>query len=301
MYDNYYFLHIDYLRESKRISIKDFCENICDTRTYRRYKNNERKVSQEMINLFSEKLLMSPEEFYSSFNKSNSKDNQQLTTAWQALSKKDLDKARVILQELNKNKPKSTDNYQFLRLCNAVYDLKNINPTYPVILKELRDLIDYPNCFNKPYYTFIELSSLNQMAYIEATINNDHTISEKLLEIIRQKNFTAITSNTRYYLGPIYETIAQSFGMRGDLETALEVSKLGIEFSLHSRDTLAIHNLYYFASLCSDRLGFKEDALDYAKKSIATCIAMNDFKGADKINNMFLREQGYKIELIKKI
>lgn len=300
MTTNFYFTHLDDLRKRAKLSIKFFCTGICDDRTYRRYRSNERTIPQEMINLFCEKLSLSQDEFYNSFSKSDTNDYTNIGRLYILITNDEMEQARNLMITLNNTQLKTTNSKKFLKLCNIFYDIRSMNPSYPLILLDLRKLIHYPACLEKEFFNFVEIAAMDQIAFIQATKNREFKDAENLYNILQNRGLVNLTTNTRYYMGTIYNTIAQAFGYQGDLEKSLKVSIEGISFLISSRDTQGLQNLYYFASLCCFKLNRTAEAYEYAKKSIATCVTMNDQKEMDHLNNLYLTEQGYEIKIDKR-
>ena len=55
-YNQRLFFHLDDLRNDYGLSIKDFCEGVCDRRQYSRYQNARHIISHKNVIKFYEKL-----------------------------------------------------------------------------------------------------------------------------------------------------------------------------------------------------------------------------------------------------
>lgn len=290
-----YFLHIDYLRSLNQITITDFCKDICDTRTYRRYKSNERTPSQDILNSFCEKLGLTQDEFYRSYHIGDKYDYNEITKLYMSIGNGDLQTAEKLIIDLNRRGVKSRESYRFLKLCNSLFDLKSMNPSYPLILNDLKELINYPKCLEKSMFTFIEIVALNEIGYVKSIYNNDITVIEKLYEVLLKDDMVSLSTNNRYFMGPIYESISIAYGKRGEFLKSYTIALEGIKRMISLKDSRGLHNLYYLASLGMFKDGKKNEAMELAKKCIATCIANNDEKTLEKMSNLFLKEQGIKV------
>lgn len=292
-----YFLHIDYLRSVRQITITDFCKDICDTRTYRRYKSNERTPSQDTINNFCDKLELTQDEFYRSYHISDKYDYNDITKLYMLIGKGDLINAEKIMMDLNKRGIKSKESSRFLKLCNALFSLRSMNPSYPLILNDLKELINYPKCLEKSMFTFIEIVALNEIGSVTSIYNNDVTVIERLYDVLLKDDMVSLSTNNRYFMGPVYESISIAYGKRGEFLKSYTIALEGIKRMISLKDSRGLHNLYYLASLGMFKTGKQNEAMEYAKKCIATCIANDDEKTMKKMSDLFLKEQGIKISM----
>ncbi len=287
-----YFKHLDYLREERSIHVDDFCEDICSSRQYRRYLNNENVISQLRLSKFYNKLGLSNFEFISSYYASSTNDYRLLADFYYSLFgkiDKDIDNQYAIL---SKRSFSTLENQKFFQLCNIIYQKNKNQITAFYALDKLGRIINYPACTEKLSYNFIEIATIQKMGIIEIEIGN-YDILENLYRIIMRDGFIYLTNTNEMLMPNICQSVSISFGMKGDIQKSLEVALKGIEFSLKGYNHRSLAKLYYLAALSLDKLGRKIESYSYARKCISTCVSTNNEILYNHYISAFKREQNY--------
>ena len=297
--DIQYFVHLDNLRRKSSIKVKDFCENICSDRHYRRYLSGENYISQEKLLQFTKKLNISTYEFYNSFYNFKGTEYHKVSELYALISKRKFVEATDLFKILNKKKMTSQQTKEFFEYCAILLNYHNKTITNSNALDRYRKLIDYPNCTNKDDFTFMEISVIDKIALL-CSEHQDYVPTDFLFDILYNKKINYVSSNTRYYLPSIYSNVAMIYGMKGDIQKSIDIAIDGISYSLRIGDNSSLINLYYLVSYGYKLIGSSTLAEEYATYCISTCISKKDDQSFIKFNNLFKREQGFELEITKK-
>ena len=249
-----YAYHMDKLREQSGIKIGDFCEGVCDPRTYRYYINGERLMSQKVLNGFCEKLGFSPKEFYSSYTHSDKEEYQEVAQLY--IDSEYEDNLHIRAQFLK------FDNYNFTHpQAKALYDytVTSFNLRTGKITKQhafdlFTSSIDYPKILSKKVFTTPEILTLKEIAYLEFLLKEDRAYNF-FKEMLINPDITFATSELKDILPHIYGFISWMAGLKKEIETSKYMAKKSIDLSHRLRTMDQLDKVYYYYTLSCYKLG----------------------------------------------
>ncbi len=270
-----YAYHIDELRRNSKIRVADFCNGICSDRQYRRYISGDQTISQKNINLFCEKLGLQPSDFYNSFYRQDNNEYQKVLKLYNCINANEYEKSELIFKELR--------NYKFLNVqTNRWFDYCQIRHNHLVnkiskytTFDLYSEIIDYPSCLSKKMFDFVDIVIILKIANIEYELDKEVAL-KYLYNLLFDRNFIYVSSNSRHVLPSIYADVARIFGMKNRIEECLAISSKGIEYSLIINDLYVLSKLYYYKALSLFKLGKVNDSLFEARKCISATIAQDN-------------------------
>lgn len=268
-----YALHLDILREDSGIKISDFVEGVCDRRTYSRYVNGERVMSQKIVNGLCNKLRMTPLDFLESYNFYDKTEYQEIVKLYTHISNKNFKEARVLLTKY--------DNSEFVNLlakrlydyCVIEYNLRSKSITKAHAYDLHSQLIDYPKCLKKTKFTLQDIMSIRSIAMLEFEIE-EYKGLYFLKEFLGESKYQLVSSDSRDILPYIYTLVSKRLGMLGDIENSLKVSEKGLVFCLKSGTINELEKLYYYSMLSAHKLNDFDKRDKYARRDVSLLYAL---------------------------
>lgn len=261
------FYHLDDLRDDAGISINDFCEGVCDRRQYSRYKNGRHEITLKNISKFYRKLGFSEIEFYYSFYNSDLSEFPKLNKVYYALVDRKLEKAKDLIKELRDVTFLGERTQRYFEFLVIYYDYLDKQVSTAHTLELLKRLINYDVCITKRFYEFLDIASLRIIMLIEMNMKERQTL-DLLYGLLVNDNYVYVTSETRNILPSIYASVSRMYGMIHEFDNVLEITELGIEYSISINSMHLLDNLYYFQSLALYRTNQKEKAYLQARRAL---------------------------------
>lgn len=297
-----YIYHIDELRRESKYRATDFCDGICSDRQYRRYLSGEQIVTQIKLHLFCEKLGLSPNDFYNSFNRKDREETVSITKIyWKILVGKYL-VAEENLIKLRNHKFINIQSKRFYQFCIIRVNQLTNKISKMLAFDQYKELINFPKCLEKNTIDFVDVIAIHRIAQIEYELNDDKAL-KFLYRILFDRNMLYVSSNTSYVLPTIYNGVTKILVMKELYVEAEKIASIGINYCIEITDFHALCNLYYAKSVVLSKLGRINEALNEGKKCLATAIAKNSEREIElfirllkkdfKINPMDLFIPGY--------
>ncbi len=265
--------HLDTIRKQKKMTTDTLCENICSPRQYRRYLSGDSLLQHDRIFQFCDKMGITIQDFYTSFNKTNNFIYNKLHDVYVTIyNYKAYDNAIKMLDEINMPNSTNVKNikyYQFVKLsldyfthkisqATLIDACKSYINTYQLITVKRVDFVDtlyvkclldytrhdYPNIAADLMYRFI-------------------TPSEEI-------EFTGISNES---MQPFYANLAQFYYVQEQYEKSNTLLDIALKKSIRLRISDSLPWLYYFKMLYSKKMHLDGDITMYALKCLASCIA----------------------------
>lgn len=275
-----YAYHIDNLREDAGIKTSDFCEGVCEPRTYRMYISGQRIMSQKMLNGFCKKLKLTPKDFYSSYNTNDNDEYKQVERIYIHLIKNEFEKARKILILFDN---REFINYQaelLYEYCIIRYNLKTQQIVKAEALNRFSELINYPNCLEKTTFTLQDTLTISSIAELESEINENKALNF-LTNFLSSPRIKLSSSYHRDILPSIFSQIAFIQGLNKEYAETLKVAKRGIRYCLDNYSLRELDRLYYYSFLSCLNLDLPQKDF-YCKKTITTIYSKFEDKNYHK-------------------
>lgn len=269
-----YIYHIDELRRESKIKVIDFCSGICSDRQYRRYLSGEQIVTQGNLIMFCEKIGLSPNDFYSSFYRKDAQENSKVTKIYNAIEAFNYSEVDILIKKLRNHKFLNKQSNKFYNFCLIKYNLLTNKITKVVAYDQYSDLVNYPSCLDKNTFDFVDIISIHRIAHLEYESGKDKAL-QFLYRILFDRKLVYVSSDTSYILPAIYNGVTKILAMKELYVEGLKISSIGIDYCIMITDFHSLSNLYYGKSMMLMKLGRINEALEEAKKCLATAIAKN--------------------------
>lgn len=269
-----YAYHIDELRQKANISLGDFCEGVCDTRTFRYYISGSRTMSQKALNGFCGKLGFTPKDFYSSFNRSDKEEYQEVANLYLDVSNGKLESAKKRLLNLDRKQFTNPQSEYLFDYSIIEYNFRSKAITKEHALDLFSKLINYPKCLNKNAFTMVEFVTLKSISSIEFLIK-EYKAYNHLKDMLINPEVELVSAELRDTLPYLYGYISFMAGMKGDIEISKEMAKKGIKFSHRLQSMDGLDKMYYYYTLSCFMLG-DDDWKEYLPKYLAMIIVKYD-------------------------
>lgn len=286
-----YAYHIDNLREDAGIKINDFCDGVCEPRTYRMYISGQRIMSQKMLNGFCRKLKLTPRDFYSSFNVNDSEEYKSMEKVYNYLSARQYEPARKILIMYDNIK---FTNYRAELLYEYLvirYNQLTESITKAEALSRYSKLINYPKCLEKTIFNNQETISITAISELENDFKENKAITF-LNEFLSSPTLKLSSHTHKNVLPSIYAQVAYINGLNENYEEVIKVGKRGIAYILSNSVLRELDKLYYYVFFSMYELKHEETD-EYCKKFIAATYTKYGNKDHTKrVMDMLKRDHG---------
>lgn len=255
---------IDEIRQERKLSRDDLCENIMSVRNYQRFVSEEVNVSNDKLSKLVDRLNLdyfTLREIYTHRSQDKYSKLHNVYTLMQGNSD------QKAYEELGKINSKSIDSAFMLSFYNYLkLDLERqlgITDTNESLIK-LSALIDYPNVLNYEVLNFIELNVLAILNKHQSS-KEDDTIANFLYSFLIDEELGK-KGLIASFLPALYASTAQSFGSFKNYEKALEISDKGIKECIKLQMFNGLYHLFYFKALSHKALGQKKKANETLKR-----------------------------------
>ncbi len=265
-----YSYHLDYLRKKYNLTVEEFCEGICNERSYRRYLSGERKITPNKIVDFCNKIGISPSDFYYNAMLRERKELSKIRDLYNDIVNFDYSSFYSKLKNINTSRLLNKQNERYLQFCIAKANRETNKIIDSQAVEIVSKICDYPKCLSKEAFDFVDIISLNFISNLEVKIKKTSAL-EKMIEILNH-GLNYISSESKQVLPMIYANTSIYLGRLQRYNESLEISTKGILFSLKHNNMTALSHLRYMKSYCHLILGDIDSAKKEAIKCIGSCI-----------------------------
>lgn len=266
---------IDELRREYKLKVEDFCDGICNPRTYRRMLSGERAITHERIFQFCEKLKLSPSDFYYTSSNRDRFELQKILELYKMIFTHDYSQFFESISKINRKRLFSNQNEKFLDYCELkakyVHHLSRDNE----VLNSLYSIANYPDCLNKKTFDFVDLNILMLIAEIQIKYDEFSSL-DKLIEILNNKLNIITRSDTSRMFPTIYSNVSLFLSRLNRHPEVIDISTKGIEYSIEFNLMSSLAHLHYLKSHSLLLIGNKMESEIEACKCISSAIAKNN-------------------------
>ncbi len=272
-----YAYFLDRLRLDAKIKVRDFCDGVCNERTYRRYLSGDQIMSQVKLNMFCEKLGFESAEFFKAYYSYEDNDYSKVDEFNTAINNREYDTARELLRELHNAEFVSKNTGEFFQFCVIKYNYRNNLITKMDAYDQYCKLIRYPEVLDKMYFDYVEIFTIHQIAILEHDLKKS-TALDFLYKILKKdEKFIYLSSDNVDILPTLFQIVAKYNGLNGKWDILYEMSVLGIKFCL-SRDLFkSIGSSYYYLAIYYNNKNDIEKRQEYCVRAISAGIASHNY------------------------
>ena len=255
---------IDELRQERKMTREDLCEDIMSVRNYQRFVAEEVNVSNDKLGKLIDKLSL---DYFTVREISRHRGEGKYTKIHAVYQLMQSNADQQAYEDLQKIKRNSIDSeymklfYDYLKI-DLERQLKIISQEEAV--EALKSLIDYPNILEYEVLNFIELNILVILNLHFSKLEDD-TIAQFLYKLLLEENLQEKGLNESF-LPSLYSSTAQSLGTFTRYEQALEISDKGIEECMKLKMFTTLHQLFFFKALAHHKLNQDKNKIDTLKR-----------------------------------
>lgn len=273
---------IDQIRQERKMSREDLCEDIMSVRNYQRFISEEVNVSNDKLNKIVDRLNLDFFTVSEIFRHRSENKYSKLHHIYHLMQSNSDKEAYEELQKIKVNKIESSYTklfYKYLKI-----DLERQLGITPIdnSLEALQDLIDYPNILEYEVLNFIELNVLVILnTYFSK--KEDHTVADFLYQFLLDDKLNAKGILTSF-LPALYSSTAQSLGTFMEYKKALKIADRGLLECKKLQMYNSMHNLLFFKAIAHLKLNQQEESKDAVKRLYTLLYTLNE---PDKDNEYF--------------
>ncbi len=255
---------IDELRQERKMTREDLCEDIMSVRNYQRFVAEEVNVSNDKLSKLIDKLSL---DYFTVREISRHRGEGKYTQIHQVYQLMQSNSDQQAYDDLKKIKRQNIDSeymtlfYDYLKI-DLERQLKVISQEEAV--NQLMELIDYPNILEFEVLNFIELNILVILNLHFSKLEDDK-ISQFLYKFLLEENLQEKGLNESF-LPSLYSSTAQSLGTFTKYEQALEISNKGIEECMKLKMFTTLHQLLFFKALSHSKLNQEQEKITTLKR-----------------------------------
>lgn len=256
-----YAYHLDELREESGIKISDFCEGICEPRTYRYYTSGERIISQEKLNQFCKKLGYTIKEFINTYDYDDFDEYQLMNKLYFHIVRNEFDKAHKILFQFDSVEFENFNAKQLYDYCVIQYNYKCGNLHKEDAYRKFQELINYPTCLKKFHFNIQETLTIQAIARFEYQIGKRDALLF-LEKFLIDPRYRLVSSNPADVVPVLFATVAYFLEKDKEVDRVIEVANRGIRVCKMLNTASSVDKLYYylfFTKYSAGRDDYEED------------------------------------------
>jgi len=265
---------LDEIRQERKLSREDLCDDIMSIRNYQRFINEEVNVSNDKLSKLIDKLNLDYFTLREIYTHRSQDKYSKLHKVYQLMQANSDKQAYELFDKINASNIDSA--YMQLFYTYLKLDLERqlgITP-YEESITLLSELINYPEVLEFEVLNFIEL---NVLAILNKyyTKKEDDTIANFLYSFLIDDELSkkGILSS---FVPSLYSSTAQSFGSFGNYEKALDMSNKGIKECKKLQLFSGLHHLLYFKALSHMQLGQDKESNETLKRLHTLLYTLNE-------------------------
>jgi len=289
-----YAIFLDELRLKHHISLEDFCDGICEPRSFRRYTSGERNIPHDKISLFCNRVGLSLDEFYYSLFQHDKKEYIRIHELYVLIQKKKFEDFYKAAKKLNIKYIVSVFHRKFYQFCmiKADFETKKLTPQHAK--DNFAALINYPKCISNNAFNFIDILCLSVIANIEVR-NHEYTALKRLEEILTNTSLQYMNSESDKLMPSVYANVSLLYYLDKDYIGSLKIAEKGIMFSIESKDFGQLHYLHYMAAYNHFVLGNRKMCNIEAIQCLYAAILTQDEDTISFFHKMLIDDLGYDV------
>lgn len=267
-----YAIHLDNLRQKRKMTVEELCFGVVDPRTYRRYKSGEKTLTHLKVVEFCKKLRISITDFYYSSEDKDTYGSQTIKNLFSLVRSRQYDQFYHDADKVHQSILYDIQNKRLIDYCYCRVHFETHKKSDDEIMLMLHEIVNYPESLNYEAFDFISLITLQLIAEIETKHLKIQALN-KLIDILTKENMIYTSSETSTILPSIYTNTSILLVRLKKFEDAYHLSSKGIEFAFKTENMGGLTHLYYSKSISSLRLGNTLEAEKNAVLCILTAIS----------------------------
>ncbi len=249
--------YFEKIRFGRNVSQEEFVSGIVSIRQYQRYKNGDSVIPYEKIDQFAEKLGINSKKLLAEFEREKYNQYMKINDFYNAVANNDYKTALTLKDELDKDLIISEEGRVYYTHANIVLKYYSREFSIEEVIKNVSELIDYPNILKQQYFTDVEVLILSFLLSVFTGKQQDMLL--KRLNAMFDSSESILSGGTEYIYSLILMRIARTYGVKRDYPRVIYYCDLGIERGVQNKQYYLWEYFLYFKSLAHYALGQKEE------------------------------------------
>lgn len=253
-------LYFEKLRFDRHLTQEVFVEGIVSLRQYRRYLKGDSHISQDVVNLFCERLGYHTHSILISFENERQEEMKRVVKFYNSAAYHDERAYLAFIKEYPRKRIIDRLNQMIYdhTIIAHDYNLKKI--TAEEYAKKTIELVDYPNILKRLPLSTPEMLLLSSLLYSPAFTDRDYLASE--IVKITENPELVISGRTDVIYPLVMYRLIQYRGIQKKYQEVLQLSDRVIKYNEENRIIYLLDSFWYFKALAYSYLGQKEEHED---------------------------------------
>lgn len=279
-----YAVHLDILRQQNKMTVEQFCSDIVDERTFRRYKTGEKTISYTKIAAFCDRLKIHPSDFFYSAKTNDQNEYKRINHLYTLMRRRDFEGFKKEVHTVDKEYIFDIQNRRFfdLTLAYVAFELKE--KSLDELYITFSELADYPKCLTHQSFDFVSIGALLKIAEIEIKQKKESALN-LLMDILSNSDMIFASYINLKVIPTLYADVCIFLLRLHRFKAANYVAQNGINYALRNSDYTVLSYLYYTKAYALLML----NDLENAELNAARCLASIISKQADEEIELFYR------------
>ncbi|MGD9910688.1 MAG: helix-turn-helix domain-containing protein [Candidatus Izemoplasmatales bacterium] len=267
---------LDKIRDEKKMSISFLCEDVCSRKSYYLYRDENKKIPGNTLELLCNKLNITVKELYLQYQERLNPLYSDIYELLFTIQKGDIKKSKQLLDQIDPDfieSPIYTHIYEYSLTKYQFYTQTFRSDTYYEKLKSLLQLerLELSSYSNLDFIILFELASIEVREK-----SHDYFYTNILSNSLLNIKITSISNDTIHMILPIFDLIAKHENKMGNEKHALELCYKGIELSQKFYSYISIRNFFYLIGLISIKIEDWESAEENFMKCLYTIVVKDN-------------------------
>lgn len=250
--------YLEKVRFGRNVSQEEFVSGVVSIRQYQRYKNGDSVIPYEKIEQFAEKLGVNSKKLLTEFGKEKAMQYSKINDFYNAVANNNYKNAINLKKELDSDLIISEEGRKYYAHANIVYNYYSRKLSLNEVIKQVSDLINYPDILTQKYFTDVEVLILSFLLSVFSGKQQEMLLN-KLNNIFSSNESIIAGDNSDYIYTLILMRIAKIFGIKKDYPKVIYYCDTGLERGILNKQYYLWEYFYYYKALAHFALGQKEE------------------------------------------
>lgn len=250
-------LYFEKLRFDRHLTQEVFVEGIVSLRQYRRYLKGDSHISQDVVNLFCERLCYPTHSLLISFENERQEEMKRVVKFYNMVAYHDDNAYISFIKEYPRKRIIDRLNLMIYDHAIIAHEYNHRKITADDYAKMTLSLIDYPAILTKLPLSTPELLILSSLLY-SPSFDDRENLSKALFKLTENPNLVISGRTEIIYPLAMYRLI-QYRGIQKKYADVLELCDRVIAYNQENRLFYLLDSFYYFKALAHSYLGQKDE------------------------------------------
>ena len=239
--------YIENLRYARNITQENLVMDICDIRTYKRYRKGTHKIPLQVVIGFSDKLEVNLITLLSDFENAKKEETEKLNNLYNSIAN-ETGETEYYISKINADTIIDPENRLYYDFSMLLYKKEKGSLRLYEYVERLLKLLRFPKIMKKEKLTDIEILVLSSLLDYDGNFDKNE-VSLKLEFFIDNQFHNFISKNNLYIAPLILMRLSKHHGILGEYKKVKKYCEMGISLSQKTRNNYLLEYFYYYLSL----------------------------------------------------